>query len=75
MVVRDIIVVMGNDQSFKFFLGRTWWFLLIALSHAFTNSQKSSLTGSTMADIFVSAGIILGALYVYWFIKYEHKKL
>ena len=47
---------MNGDKytSFGQFLGRAWWFFLIAFSHAFRNAWDSSLTGSTAGDIFVS---------------------
>jgi len=67
---------MNGDKytSFGQFLGRAWWFFLIAFSHAFRNAWDSSLTGSTAGDIFVSIGIILVVLFVYWFIRYGRKQ-
>jgi hypothetical protein len=65
-----------NEDKYTFgqFLGRTWWFFLIAFSHAFRGAQNSSFTGSTIGDIFVSIGIILAILFAYWFIRYGRKQ-
>lgn len=59
--------------TFGQFLGRAWWFFLIAFGHAFRNAQDIALTGSTLGDIVVSAGIIFTVLFVYWLIKYGRK--
>ena len=65
-----------HEEKYTFgqFLGRAWWFFLIAFVHAFDNAQGVALTGSTFGDIFVSLALIFGILFAYWFIKYGRKQ-
>lgn len=62
---------MLKYKNFKIFLKSKWWFLLLAFTKAFRNSE---ITGSDFFDILFFVGIILLILYIYWLLRYKIKK-
>ncbi len=62
-----------NNYTFKMFLGRNWWFLLMGFASALRQSEKESVFGSTILDILFGEAIILVIMFAYWFIRYGRK--
>ena len=62
------------QQTFKTFLGRNWWFLLLAFSKLFIQSEKESAFGSLFLDTLFFGGILLAIMFTYWFVRYGRKQ-
>jgi hypothetical protein len=62
-----------NNYTFKMFLGRNWWFLLMGFASVLRQSERESVFGSTMLDILFGEAIILVIMFAYWFIRYGRK--
>lgn len=56
--------------NFSSFLARNWWFLLLGLAKACNNSEKSNVTSSPLYDFLFLTGLLLLAMYLYWFFRY-----
>ncbi len=64
---------MSEPYTFKSFLGRNWWFLVIGLFSALRQSQRESVSGSIVLDALFGEGIILVMMFAYWFVRYGRK--
>lgn len=64
-----------ENQNFKIFLSRNWWFLLLAFSKLFIQSEKESAFGSLFLDTLFFGGIILIIMFAYWFVRYGRKQI
>lgn len=62
------------QQTFKNFIGRNWWFLLLAFSKLFVQSEKESAFGSLSLDTLFFGGILLVIMFAYWFVRYGRKQ-
>src|SRR3989344_4541196 len=49
---------MNEHYSFKNYLGRNWWFLLLAFAKIFNQSERESAFGSLFLDTIFFGGII-----------------
>ena len=65
---------MNEQYTFKKFLGRNWWFLLLAFSKLFIQSEKESAFGSLFLDTLFFGGILLVIMFAYWFVRYGRKQ-
>ena len=65
---------MNEHYSFKSFLGRNWWFLLLAFAKIFNQSERDSAFGSLFLDTLFFGGIIFVIMFAYWFIRYGRKQ-
>jgi type II restriction/modification system DNA methylase subunit YeeA len=65
---------MNEKYTFKNYLGRNWWFLLLAFSKLFIQSEKESAFGSLFLDTLFFGGILLAIMFAYWFIRYGRKQ-
>ena len=65
---------MLENYTFKKFLGRNWWFLLLAFAKIFNASEKESAFGSLFLDTLFFGGMILIIMFVYWFTRYGRKQ-
>jgi len=65
---------MVEQYTFKKFLSRNWWFLLLAFSKIFNQSERDSAFDSLFFDILFFGGIILIIMFAYWFIRYGRKQ-
>lgn len=65
---------MSEKYTLKSFIGRNWWFLLLAFSKLFIQSEKESAFGSLFLDTLFFGGIILIIMFAYWFVKYGRKQ-
>ena len=66
--------IMSENYTFKKFLSRNWWFLLLAFARIFNQSERDSAFGSLFLDILFFGGIILIIMFAYWFIRYGRKQ-
>ena len=66
-------MAMNEQHTFKKFLGRNWWFLLIGFASALRQSERDSVFGSVALDVLFGEAIILVIMFVYWFIRYDRK--
>jgi len=62
-----------TQQTFKTFLGRNWWFLLLVFSKLFIQSEKESAFGLLFLDTLFFGGILLVIMFAYWFVRYGRK--
>ena len=60
--------------TFKAFLVKNWWFLLLGFAKAFNNSETSDMTGSPLLDFVLLFGFLLLVMFVYWLIRYKIRK-
>jgi hypothetical protein len=65
---------MNEQYTFKKFLSRNWWFLLLAFAKIFNASGKESAFGSLFLDTLFFGGIILVIMFAYWFVRYGRKQ-
>jgi len=65
---------MIEKYTFKKFLSRNWWFLLLAFAKIFNQSEKESAFGSLFFDTLFFGGIILIIMFAYWFVRYGRKQ-
>ena len=65
---------MNERYAFKKFLGRNWWFLLLAFAKLFNASEEESAFGSLFLDTLFFGGIILIIMFAYWFVRYGRKQ-
>ena len=65
---------MNDKYTFKNYLGRNWWFLLLAFVKIFNQSERESAFGSLFLDTLFFGGIILVIMFAYWFIRYGRKQ-
>ncbi len=63
-----------NNYTFKIFLSRNWWFLLMGFVSALRQSERDSPSGSTILDVLFGMGIVLVIMFAYWFIRYGRKQ-
>ncbi len=63
-----------NNYTFKNFLARNWWFLIMGFAAALRQSERESAFGSTLLDILFGEAIIIVILYIYWLVKYGRKQ-
>jgi len=66
--------IMDEQYPFKKYLGRNWWFLLLAFIKIFNQSESGSAFGSLFLDILFFGGIILVIMFAYWFVRYGRKQ-
>ena len=67
-------MTMIEKYTFKNFLGRNWWFLLLAFAKIFNQSDKESAFGSLFLDTLFFGGILLVIMFAYWFVRYGRKQ-
>jgi hypothetical protein len=65
---------MNEKYTFKNYLSRNWWLLLLVFVKIFNQSQKESAFGSLFLDTLFFGGIILLIMFAYWFIRYSRKQ-
>ncbi len=59
-------------ESFRKFLGRNWWLLLISFVHMLKNGED--LTGGEKFIAFsLTSGLIIFLMFLYW--NYQNKKI
>lgn len=58
-------MTMIEKYTFKNFLGRNWWFLLLAFAKIFNQSERESDFGSLLLDTLFFGGIILVIMFAY----------
>lgn len=65
---------MNEKYTFKNFLSRNWWFLLLAFAKLFNQSERESAFGSLFLDTLFFGGILLIIMLAYWFVRYGRKQ-
>ncbi len=65
---------MMKKYTFLNFLGRNWWFLLLAFAKIFNQSESESIFGSLFLDTLFLGGFILIIMFAYWFVRYGRKQ-
>ncbi|OHA02615.1 MAG: hypothetical protein A3C92_03160 [Candidatus Sungbacteria bacterium RIFCSPHIGHO2_02_FULL_53_17] len=65
---------MNEHYPFKSYLGRNWWFLLLAFAKIFSQSERDSAFDSLFLDTLFFGGIIFVIMFAYWFIRYGRKQ-
>ena len=63
-----------NKYTFGNFMGRNWWFLLLAFAKFFNQSENVSAAGSLFIGILFFGGVIFVIMFAYWFIRYGRKQ-
>ena len=67
-------MAMNEKYTFGDFLGRNWWFLLLAFAKFFNQSENVSATSSLFIGILFFGGVIFVIMFAYWFIRYGRKQ-
>ncbi|MEK7144590.1 MAG: hypothetical protein AAB794_01890 [Patescibacteria group bacterium] len=63
-----------NKYTFGNFMGRNWWFLLLAFAKFFNQSENVSAASSLFIGILFFGGVIFVIMFAYWFIRYGRKQ-